>query len=87
MEEWWGRTFEGRGRYGDGDRPDDRPETMRQTTTIALLGLVASEGERSVGGLAAQIELRRRESWTARMALGISVLALIVSALGAMLGR
>ena len=87
IEEWWGRTFEGRGSVKYGQMPDTTPETLRKVDTFGLLTHVASEGSRSPGGLGAQMELRRREAWTARAALVISVLALLVASLSAIFGN
>lgn len=83
IDEWWGRTFEGRGSLPYDQMPDVQPSTLRKVATADLLTHVASEGSRSAGGLAAQMELRRREAWTARAALTVSVVALTVSALSA----
>jgi hypothetical protein len=81
VEEWWGRTFERRGSVTIGSMPDDSSATIQKLPTEDVLELIRSEESRSVRGLLAQYEMRRRENWTARAALVISVLALTVSAI------
>jgi hypothetical protein len=80
IEEWWGRTFEGRGTIPLDQMPDNSPETIRKLKTEDVLELIRSGDTRSVKGLAAHMELRRRENWTARAAILISIIALIVAA-------
>lgn len=81
IEEWWGKTFEGRGSVSITQMPNNTLETIQRLSTADLAELIRSEDNRSVRGLLAQHELRRRESWAARAALVISVLALLVSAI------
>lgn len=83
LEEWWGRTFEGRGTINFENLPAASVEVIRKLHTGDVLELIRSEDTRSVRGLLAHAEMRRRENWTARAALVVSVLALAVSALGA----
>jgi hypothetical protein len=81
IEEWWGRTFEGRGTVRGGQMPDNSPSTIRKLSTEDVLEFIRSEDTRSVRGLLAHMERRRREEWTARAALVVSVLALLSSLL------
>jgi hypothetical protein len=81
IEDWWGRQFEGRGSITLSNMPDNTPKTIRRLATEDVLELIRSEDTRSVRGLAAHMELRRRQEWTARAALIIAVAALIVSAI------
>lgn len=80
VEEWWGRTFEGRGTVKTGTTDAYRPESMPKMETVDLLEMVRSENTSSVRGLLCHVELRRRENWTARAALVISIIALVVAA-------
>lgn len=80
IEEWWGRTFEGRGKVTILQMPDNTMTTIQKLPTEDVLELIRSEDNRSARGLLAHYELRRRENWTARAAFVISVLALIISA-------
>jgi hypothetical protein len=82
VEEWWGRTFEGRGRVNIRQMPDSSQATIGKLSTEDVAELYRSEGVHdhpSVRGILAGIELRRRESWTARAALVVSLLALLVA--------
>lgn len=72
VEEWWGRTVEGRGKLHRNE--DWSPRNVRRRDTVDLLEMVRSEDTRSVRGLLSHIELRRRENWTARAALLVSIL-------------
>ena len=81
IEEWWGRTFEGRGSVTVMTMPDSSLRTIQKLPTEDVLELIRSEDNRSVRGLLAHHELRRREDWTARAALLISIIALVVSAI------
>jgi hypothetical protein len=81
IEEWWGRTFEGRGAVGMNSMPDSSPATILKLSTEDVCELIRSEDDRSVRGLLAHHELRRREDWTGRAALVISIIAIIVAAL------
>jgi hypothetical protein len=80
MEELWGRLFERRGSIKLDQMPGTTIEIIRRLATPDILELIRSEGDRSVRGLLAQMEKKRREDWTARAALAVSVLALIVAA-------
>lgn len=60
--------------------PDYRPSTLRQLPPEQLYLLVAQEGANTMQGVAGRVEMRRRENATARWALGVSILSLIVSA-------
>lgn len=79
FEEWWGRTFERRGTVTVRSMPDDSWRTIRRLPTADVLELIRSEDDRSVRGLQAHMELRRREEFTARFALTVSILALATS--------
>lgn len=79
MEEWWGRTFEKRGTVTLISMAGDEAVAIRKLPTRDVLELIRSEDTRSVRGLLAHMERRRREEWTARFALVISILALAVS--------
>jgi hypothetical protein len=81
IEEWWGRTFERRGTIPFGQMPDNSSATIRKLKTEDLFELVRSEDTRSVRGLMAHMELRRRENWTSRAAIIISIVALVVAAI------
>ena len=81
IEEWWGRTFERRGAVNITSMPDSSPSTIRKLSTEDVCELIRSEDNRSVRGLLARHELRRREDWTGRAALVISIIAIIVAAL------
>ena len=83
VEELWGRAFERRGSITVTTMPDSRARTIRRLSTEDVLELVRSEDTRSVRGLLAQMEMRRRQDWTARASFVISILALVVSALHA----
>jgi hypothetical protein len=61
--------------------------SIRRLPTDDLLELIRSEDTRSVRGLAAHLELRRRENWTARAAFVVALLALGVSVLTLLIGR
>ena len=80
FEDWWGRTFERRGTVDPDHMPDSSPMTIRMLRTEAVLELIRSEDTRSVRGLAAHMEIRRREQWTARAALVVAICALVMSA-------
>lgn len=81
FEEWWGRTFERRGTVGLNTIPGFTPETVRMLPTEDVLEMVRSEDTRSVAGLLCHMEIRRREQWTARVALVVSIVALVVAAI------
>ena len=81
VEEWWGRTFEKRGSVDPNNMPAASPALMRRLSTEALCELIRSEDNRSIRGLLAHVELRRRENWTARAAFVVSIIALVVAAL------
>ena len=81
IEEWWGRTLERRGSVGITSMPDSSPSTIRKLSTEDLCELIRSEDNRSVRGLLAHHERRRREDWTARAALVVSIVAIIIAAL------
>jgi hypothetical protein len=72
IEEWWGRTFEGRGKYAITTMPGKSVKATQQMATEDVAELYRSEGVHdhpSVGGILAGVELRRRENWTGRAAL------------------
>lgn len=81
IEEWWGRTFEGRGTVDKDQMPDASQATIRKLSTEHVLEFIRSEDTRSVRGLLCQMERRRREDWTARAALVVSIVALVVAAI------
>lgn len=81
IEEWWGRTFEGRGSINSSQMPDNSQATIQKLTTADLAEFIRSEDMRSVRGVLCHQEFRRRENWTGRAAFVISVLALIISAI------
>jgi hypothetical protein len=83
IEEWWGRTFERRGSVTIKTMPDSSITTIQRMPTEDVAELYRSVGihdHPSVRGILAGVELRRRESWTARAALIVSVIALFVAA-------
>lgn len=80
IEEWWGTTFEQRGTIMADNMPAATPDVLRKLSTADLCELIRSEDNRSVRGLLAHIEIRRRENWTGRAAFVVSLLALVVSA-------
>lgn len=84
IEEWWGRTFERRGSipYDHMPSPVDSG-VLKRLRTEDVAELYKSEGvnSTSVRGILAGIELRRRENWTGRAALFLSVIAILVAAL------
>jgi hypothetical protein len=80
MEELWGRLFERRGSVKLEQMPGATIDNIRRLSTHDILELIRSEEGRSVRGLLAQMEKKRREDWTARAALVVSILALIVAA-------
>lgn len=83
IEEWWGQTFEGRGSVRITAMPDSSIATIQKLPTEDVAELYRSEGAHdhpSVQGILAGVELRRRENWTGRAALLVSILALIVAA-------
>lgn len=82
IEEWWGRTFEQRGKITITSMPDTSMATIQKLATADLAELYRSQGVHdhpSTSGILAGVELRRRENWTGRAALGVAVLALLVS--------
>lgn len=81
IEEWWGRTFEKRGSVKADQMPDNSRQTIRRLKTEDILEFIRSEDTRSVRGLLAHMELRRREQWTAKAALVTSILALALTSL------
>ena len=60
--------------------PDGLPETLRRLSDYDLLRYIAGFQEGTAAHLAGSVELRRRENSTARWALAVSVISLIVSA-------
>lgn len=80
IEEWWGTTFERRGSVLLTNW-DGKPSSMRKLSTPHILELIASEDMRSVRGLLAHMERKRREDWAARAALVVSIIALVVAAI------
>lgn len=84
FEEWWGQSLEGRGSVRLSAMPDNSISTIQKLPTEDVAELYRSEGVHdhpSVRGILAGIELRRRENWTGRAALLVSILALIVAAI------
>jgi hypothetical protein len=81
IEEWWGRTFERRGAVNITSMPDSSAATIKKLSTEDVCELIRSEDNRSVRGLLAHHELRRREDWTARAALAVSIIAIVIAAL------
>lgn len=81
VEEWWGRTFEQRGKYNLTSMPSNTLSSIRKLSTEDLLQFISQNNEQSTTRHWADHELRRREEWTGRAALVISILALVVSAL------
>jgi len=84
VEEWWGRTFENRGSIPYDQMPNNSMDTIQKLLTEDVAELYRSEGVKSssVRGILAGMELRRRENWTGRAALALSILAIIVSIIG-----
>ena len=90
IEEWWGRTFEGRGRIDINNMPNSDIKTIQQLSTRDVAELYRNQlgvhGQpASATGLLAGIELRRRENWTGRAALVVSIMALFIAAASAAL--
>lgn len=81
IEEWWGRTFEGRGKYNLTSMPNNGLEFISKLSTADLLQFISQNNETSTTRHWAEYELRRREQWTGRAAIAISIIALVVSAL------
>lgn len=81
IEELWGRVFERRGTVDIQHMPDNTGAAVRKLSTEDVLELIRSEDTRSVKGLLAHMERQRRQDWTARASLVLSVIALVVSAL------
>ncbi len=85
VEEWWGKNIEKRGSLPLAQIPDKSQTTMKRLSTEDVAELYRSEGVHdhpSVPGVIAGMELRRRENWTARAAIVISIAALMVSIAG-----
>lgn len=61
--------------------PNTHPRTLRRLSDNDLFAFIAGWKEGSADWAKGQAELRRRENWTARAALVISIAALIVAAL------
>jgi hypothetical protein len=84
FEEWWGLTFEKRGSipYDRMPSPVDG-DVLKRLRTEDVAELYKSEGvnSNSVRGILSGIELRRRENWTGRAALFLSVIAIVLAAL------
>ena len=81
IEELWGRVFERRGSVDIRHLSDSSAATVRRLSTEDLLELIRSEDNRSVRGLLAHMERQRRQDWTARASLVLSIVALVISAL------
>lgn len=80
IEELWGRAFEGRGTVKTGTADAYTTQGIPKMNTADLWEMVVSEGDRSVRSMQCQAELRRRENWTGRAALVVSIIALVVAA-------
>jgi hypothetical protein len=80
FEEWWGRNIEGRGSVRIETMGAANVSVIRKLPTEDILELIRSEDTRSIRGLLAHAEMRRRGAWTARAALVVSIIALIFSA-------
>lgn len=79
-----GSHVEQRGKYRMGSLPNKSLASIQKLSTEEVAELYRSEGAHdhpSVGGILAGVELRRRENWTGRAALVVSVLALLVAAI------
>ena len=59
--------------------PDSNPETLRRLSDVDLYNWTAGWTKDSAARLSGEVEIRRRESWPARMAIGISIVAVIIS--------
>lgn len=59
--------------------PNTNTETIRRLSDEDLHRFIADHRAGSERHIRGQVELRRRESWPARWALAISVVALVVS--------
>lgn len=82
IEEWWGRTFEGRGTVRGDQMPGSDVSTLRKLNTEDVAELFRSQGlhdNPSVLGVLSGMELRRRENWTTRAGFAVSVAALAIS--------
>lgn len=75
-----------RGTVAYGQMPDMKPETIRRLSDADLFQLLAGHVSTSAPHIAGQAELRRRENATARWALGVSFLSLIVATVAVVLG-
>lgn len=59
--------------------PDKTPASLRRLSDPDLYTFIAGWKEGSADWIAGQVELRRRENLTARQALWVSVISLILS--------
>lgn len=78
--------WEIRGTVSASQMPDKSPRTLRRLSDADLYGFIAGWKEGSEDWIAGQVELRRRENATARMALWISFASLIVAGFAALAG-
>lgn len=62
--------------------PDSSPATLRRLSDENLYRWTGGWQEGSALRIAGEVEIRRRESWPARFAIGISMIALIISFAG-----
>ena len=59
--------------------PDKSPRSLRRLSDADLYEWTAGWKAGTKDRIAGEVEIRRRESWPARMAIGISVVALVIS--------
>lgn len=90
MEEWWGRIFEQRGKIKLELLPKRSKEYVPKLSTDDVAEIYRSEGYHdhpSAFGLLAGLELKRRANWTARAALALSVISILISLGGLILDQ
>lgn len=87
IEEWWGRAFERRGSITRDALPNPPSlGAVARLSTEDLLWLIRNEPD-STQGFLSEIEFHRRENWTARAALGLSLVAVLISFVAVVLKR
>lgn len=59
--------------------PDKTAASLRRLSDPDLFTFISGWKDGSADWIAGQVELRRRESWASRWALGVSIVALITS--------
>ncbi len=59
--------------------PDHKPSTLRHLSDSDLYQYTAGWQPNTAARIAGEVEIRRRESWPARFAIGISMTSLIIA--------